>query len=148
MQTSNDSQTQVALSVGPRPTIGFVLSNEQFPASQLVKWGEAAEKAGFQAISHSDHFQPWQDNEGHSGFAWVTLAAVGQRTNRVVMGTGVTCPTFRFHPSVVAHGFATLGSLYPGRVFLGVGTGEAINEEAATGEWGGYKERAGRLIEA
>jgi TAT-translocated FGD2 family F420-dependent dehydrogenase len=148
MQTPDVSEGLVALSVESGPTIGFVLSNEQFPASQLIEWGEAAEQAGFNAISHSDHFQPWQDNEGHSGFAWVTLGALGQRTNRVVMGTGVTCPTFRFHPSVVAHGFATLGLLYPGRVFLGVGTGEAINEEAATGQWAPYKERAGRLIES
>src|SRR5207247_1347889 len=76
------------------------------------------------------------------------LAAVGQRTSRVVMGTGVTVPTYRYRPAIVAQGFASLDQLYPGRVFLGVGTGEAINEEAATGEWAGYAERAERMVEA
>jgi F420-dependent hydroxymycolic acid dehydrogenase len=139
---------EIPLSVEAGRKVGFVLSDEQFPITQLVEWGEAAERAGFDAVWGSDHFQPWQHEQGHSGFAWITLAAVGQRTKRVAMGTGVTCPTYRFHPSMVAHGFASLGMLYPGRIWLGVGTGEAINEEAATGQWGGYKERAARLVEA
>jgi TAT-translocated FGD2 family F420-dependent dehydrogenase len=96
----------------------------------------------------SDHIHPWQDNQGHAGHAWITLAALGQRTQRIPFGTGVTCPTYRYHPSVVAHAFASLGVLYPGRVFLGVGSGEALNEQAATGEWGDYEERAGRFVEA
>src|SRR5438067_1441744 len=146
MQRVNTSQA--ALSVVSGPNIGYVLSDEQFPITQLVQLGEAAERAGFDAVWSSDHFQPWQDNEGHSAFAWLTLAAVGQRTSRVVMGTGVTVPTYRYRPAIVAQGFATLGQLYPGRVFLGVGTGEAINEEAATGEWAGYAERAERMVEA
>ena len=146
MQPANTAQP--ALSVESGPHIGFVLSDEQFVITQLVELGEAAERAGFDAVWSSDHFQPWQDNQGHSAFAWLTLAAVGQRTSRVVMGTGVTVPTYRYRPAIVAQGFASLGQLYPGRVFLGVGTGEAINEEAATGEWGAYQERAERMVEA
>ncbi|MGI8588046.1 MAG: TIGR03557 family F420-dependent LLM class oxidoreductase [Chloroflexia bacterium] len=128
--------------------IGFVLSQEQFPTPRLVELGAAAEKAGFDAAWASDHFQPWQDNQGHAGFAWLTLGALGGRTSRITMGTGVTCPTYRYRPAEVAQGFATLGQLYPGRVFLGVGTGEALNEQAATGEWGKYQERGDRLVEA
>ncbi|MFL5731826.1 MAG: TIGR03557 family F420-dependent LLM class oxidoreductase [Chloroflexia bacterium] len=137
-----------ALTVESGPTIGYVLSDEQFPITRLVELGAAAERAGFDAVWSSDHFQPWQDNQGHSALAWLTLAAVGQRTQRVVMGTGVTVPTYRYPPAIVAQGFATLGLLYPGRIFLGVGTGEAINEEAATGRWDPYPVRAERLVEA
>jgi TAT-translocated FGD2 family F420-dependent dehydrogenase len=146
MQRMNTPQG--ALSVASGPNIGYVLSDEQFPIARLLEVGVAAEKAGFDAVWSSDHFQPWQDNEGHSAFAWLTLAALGQRTNRVVMGTGVTVPIYRYPPAIVAQGFATLGQLYPGRIFLGVGTGEAINEEAATGQWAAYSERAERMVEA
>lgn len=81
-------------------------------------------------------------------FPWVTLAALGQRTHSITLGTGVTCPTYRHHPTEVAQAFASLGVFYPGRVFLGVGTGEALNEAAATGRFGKYQERADRLTEA
>jgi F420-dependent hydroxymycolic acid dehydrogenase len=128
--------------------VGFVLSHEQFPQPELVELGVAAEQAGFDMIWCSDHFHPWMDNQGHSGQAWMTIAALGQRTERIVMGTGVTCPTYRYHPAIVAHSFASLGVLYPGRIFLGVGSGEAVNEQAATGQWGDYDERAERLEEA
>ncbi len=128
--------------------VGFVLSHEQFPASELVKYGPAAEAAGFDRIWTSDHFHPWMDNQGHAGQAWITLAALGARTSNITFGTGVTCPTYRYHPSIVAQSFASLGVLYPGRVFLGVGTGEALNEKPASGNWGDYEERADRLIEA
>ncbi len=131
-----------------RPKIGFVLSHEQFPVPRLVEYAVAAEKAGFDMVWTSDHFQPWQDNEGHAGQAWVTLAAVGQRTSRILLGTGVTCPTYRYRPAIVAEAFASLALLSPGRVFLGTGTGEALNEKAAGGGWGHYKERAARWVEA
>jgi TAT-translocated FGD2 family F420-dependent dehydrogenase len=127
---------------------GFVLSHEQFAAPQLVEFAAAAEQAGFDMVWTSDHFQPWQPNEGHSMFPWVTLAALGQRTNSITLGTGVTCPTYRHHPTEVAQAFASLGVFYPGRVFLGVGTGEALNEAAATGSFGTYQERADRLSES
>lgn len=127
--------------------IGFVLSHEQFQAPQLLDLGVAAERAGFDLVWTSDHFHPWMDNQGHAGQAWVTLAALGQRI-QLPFGTGVTCPTYRYHPAVVAQAFASLGVLYPGRVFLGVGSGEALNEQPVTGEWGDYQERAARFIEA
>jgi F420-dependent hydroxymycolic acid dehydrogenase len=129
-------------------SIGYVLSDEQFSPKDLVDYGVLAERARFDMVWCSDHFHPWQDNEGHSGFAWLTLAALGQHLEHIPMGTGVTCPTYRYHPAIVAQGFATLGVLYPGRVFLGVGSGEAINEQAVTGQWGGYDERSSRMAEA
>ncbi len=133
---------------GSQPTIGLALPHEQFTVPQLIDLGVQAEQAGFHAISASDHFQPWQDNQGHAGLAWVTLAALGQRTRRVLMGTGVTCPTYRYRPQIVAEAFASLGLLYPGRIFLGVGSGEALNEVPGGGGWGNYRERAARLEEA
>lgn len=129
-------------------SIGYMLSHEQFPPDEVVELAAAAEGAGFAGIWASDHFHPWQDNQGHAGQAWVTLAAIGQRTNRAALGTAVTCPTYRYHPAVVAQAFATLGVLYPGRVFLGVGTGEAVNEVPAGGGWGPFPSRLARLREA
>lgn len=127
--------------------IGYVLSHEQFRTPHLLDFSVAAERAGFDVLWTSDHFHPWQDNQGHAGQAWITLAAVGQKVS-LPFGTGVTCPSFRYHPAVVAQAFASLGVLYPGRVFLGLGTGEALNEQAVTGEWGDYEERAERFMEA
>ena len=128
--------------------VGFVLSHEQFPTLQLVEFAAAAEQAGFSHLWASDHLQPWQDNEGHSAFPWLTLGLVSQRTRTAIFGTGVTCPIYRHHPTDVAQAFATLTGLAPGRTFLGVGTGEAINELAGTGQYGRYPERHDRLIEA
>jgi F420-dependent hydroxymycolic acid dehydrogenase len=128
--------------------IGFMLAHEQFTVPQLVEIGAAADKAGFDFLAHSDHFQPWQANEGHSGAAWVTMAALGARAQRAWMGTFVTCPILRYSPAVVAEAFASLSLLYPGRIFLGVGSGEALNEQAATGSWPDWGERWARLIEA
>jgi TAT-translocated FGD2 family F420-dependent dehydrogenase len=133
--------------VSRRGVVGFVLSNEQYPITKLVEFGKAAAETGFETVWASDHFHPWQDNQGHSSLAWITLAAVGQHTN-LGFGTGVTCPTYRYQPAIVAQAFASLGILYPGRVFLGVGTGEALNELPSGGGWGEYEERAERLIEA
>src|SRR3978361_1946669 len=98
-------------------------------------------------LSTSDHFQPWQANQRHPGQAWVTMGALGAQAQGW-MGTTVTCPTMRYNPAVVAEAFATLSHLYPGRVFLGVGSGEALNEQVATGEWAKWQERWDRLIEA
>ena len=128
--------------------IAFMLAHEQFPVSELIRLGVSAERAGFDVLATSDHFQPWQANERHAGEAWVTLGALGQQTQRVWMGPTVTCPTLRYHPAVVAEAFATLSLLYPGRIFLGLGSGEALNEQAATGEWPAWRERWDRLIEA
>jgi TAT-translocated FGD2 family F420-dependent dehydrogenase len=126
----------------------MVLSHEQFPTSVLVDQAQRAEAAGFRYVWASDHLQPWQDNEGHAMSPWLTLALVGERTTRLSFGTGVTCPIYRHHPTDVAQAFASLAGLAPGRVFLGVGTGERLNEQAATGEFGTYRERHDRLVEA
>jgi TAT-translocated FGD2 family F420-dependent dehydrogenase len=128
--------------------IGFQLAFEQFPVPQLLELGIACEEAGFDLITCSDHLQPWQANEGHSGQAWLTMGAIGQRTRRIWMGTTVTCPTFRYNPAVVAEAFASLSLLTPGRIFLGIGSGEALNEEAAVGFWPKWPERSERLVEA
>jgi F420-dependent hydroxymycolic acid dehydrogenase len=131
-----------------KPMVGFMLAHERFPVPQLVEFGAAAEQAGFDVLATSDHFQPWQANEGHSGQAWVTMSAIGERTRRVWIGPTVTCPTFRYNPAVVAEAFSSLSLLYPGRIFLGVGSGEALNEQAATGTWPKWPERSARLVEA
>src|SRR4051812_23605833 len=136
----------MAQSVQPR--IGYVLSHEQYLPQQLIEHAVLAEQAGFDGVWSSDHFHPWMHQQGHATHALVTLGAMGQRTERVVMGTGVTCPTYRYRPTEVAQAFATLGVLYPGRVFLGVGSGEALNELPAGNEWDDYKGRAGRMREA
>jgi len=128
--------------------VGYMLAHEQFPVPELLQLGVAAEQAGFDLLATSDHFQPWQSNEGHSGEAWVTMGALTQRTQRVWIGTTVTCPTFRYSPPVVAEAFASLNLLAPGRIFLGVGSGEALNEEAAIGNWPKWPERSERLVEA
>ena len=131
-----------------QPMIGFMLGHEQFRVPQLVQLGTAAEQAGFDLLATSDRLQPWQANQDHSGEAWVTLAALGQLTKSVWIGTTVTCPTFRYHPTVVAEAFASLSLLNPGRIFLGLGSGEALNEHAAVGSWPKWQERSERLIEA
>jgi TAT-translocated FGD2 family F420-dependent dehydrogenase len=128
--------------------LGYMLAHEEFVVPELLDIGIAAERAGFDFLAISDHFQPWQANQGHAGMAWVTLGAIGQRTKRVWMGTTVTCPSYRYNPAVVAEGFASLSALNPNRIFLGLGSGEALNEEAATGQWGSWGERSERLIEA
>ncbi|HEY7353593.1 MAG TPA: TIGR03557 family F420-dependent LLM class oxidoreductase [Terriglobales bacterium] len=128
--------------------VGFQLAYEQFPVTELVQLGVMLEQAGFDVMTHSDHLQPWQSNEGHSGQAWLTMAAIGTKTQRIMMGTTVTCPTFRYTPAVVAEAFASLSLLYPDRIFLGIGSGEALNEEAAIGSWPKWPERSERLVEA
>lgn len=131
-----------------RGMIGYMLAHEEFTVPELVEIGALASQAGFHLLAASDHLQPWQANEGHSGEAWVTLAALGARAQRSWMGTTVTCPTLRYNPAVVAEAFASLSLLYPGRIFLGVGSGEALNEQVAVGEWPKWEERWERLIEA
>jgi TAT-translocated FGD2 family F420-dependent dehydrogenase len=128
--------------------VGFTLAHEQFKVPELVELGAAAERAGFDVLATSDHLQPWQANEGHSGHAWVTLGVLGQKTKKSWMGTSVTCPSLRNNPAAVAEAFATLSLFYPGRIFLGLGSGEALNEQAATGMWPAWSERSERLIEA
>jgi TAT-translocated FGD2 family F420-dependent dehydrogenase len=130
-----------------RGMFSYMLAHEQFPVPELVQLGGLASRSGFQVLATSDHIQPWQADEGHAGQAWVTMGALGAQAHGW-MGTTVTCPTLRYNPAVVAEAFSTLTHLYPGRIFLGVGSGEALNEEAATGEWPKWQERWDRLIEA
>jgi len=125
----------------------FHLPHEQFPVPVLINVAQAAVAAGFGAIAASDHFQPWQANQGHCGATWVTLAALTGRVE-TLMGTAVTCPILHYHPAIVAQAFATLAEVHPGRIYLGVGSGEAINEEAVTGIWPNWQERWERMEEA
>ena len=128
---------------------GYKASAEQFSPNDLLKFAVEAEAGGFDSVFVSDHFQPWKHTDGHAPFAPSWMAAVLARTERIVLGTSVLTPTFRLHPSVVAHAFGTLGAMFPGRVILGVGTGEGLNEVPATGiEWPELKERSARLREA
>jgi coenzyme F420-dependent glucose-6-phosphate dehydrogenase len=129
--------------------LGYKASAEQFPPRQLLDFAVHAEAVGFDSIMVSDHFQPWRHTDGHAPFSFAWMGALGERTSRATIGTSVVTPTFRYHPAVVAQAISTLGSLYPGRVLLGVGTGEALNEVPATGlAWPPFKERLGRLREA
>jgi coenzyme F420-dependent glucose-6-phosphate dehydrogenase len=108
-----------------------------------------AEQQGFDSAFISDHFQPWRHNGGHAPFAFAWMGAVGAVTSRIAIGTSVLTPTFRYHPSIVAQAFGTLGALFPGRIILGIGTGESLNEVPATGmKWPEPKERLARLREA
>ncbi|MEU7532232.1 glucose-6-phosphate dehydrogenase (coenzyme-F420) [Saccharothrix sp. NPDC042600] len=129
--------------------VGYKASAEQFGPRELVEYAVRAEEVGLDSVTVSDHFLPWRHEGGHAPFALSWLSAVGERTSRVTLGTSVLTPTFRYNPAVVAQAFATLGLLYPGRVFLGVGSGEALNEIAVSGrEWPEFKERFARLREA
>ena len=128
---------------------GYKASAEQFGPRELLDSSVLAERLGLESIAVSDHFQPWRHHGGHSPNALVWLGAAGERTERAMLGTSVLTPTMRYHPSIVAQAFGTLACLNPGRVFLGVGTGEAMNETPATGaEWPGARERRQRLAEA
>jgi TAT-translocated FGD2 family F420-dependent dehydrogenase len=142
-----NAQRQSSDGIG-RGLIGYMLAHEQFPVRELVELGNHAANGGFHLLATSDHLQPWQANEGHSGEAWVTLGALSSQVSRTWMGTTVTCPILRYSPAVVAEAFASMSHLAPGRIFLGVGSGEALNEEAATGTWPKWQERWDRLIEA
>jgi coenzyme F420-dependent glucose-6-phosphate dehydrogenase len=127
--------------------LGWKAASEQFPPTELTNYAIDAEKAGFDLIDVSDHFHPWSE-AGQSSFIWTWLGAVAVQTNRIHMGPGVTCPILRYHPSIIAQASATVSCYAPNRTYLGVGTGEALNEYAATGMWPSYKERQERLVEA
>ncbi|MDO2971555.1 glucose-6-phosphate dehydrogenase (coenzyme-F420) [Mycobacteroides abscessus] len=130
--------------------LGYKASAEQFAPRELVELAVATELHGFDSATVSDHFQPWRYNGGHAPFSLAWMTAVGERTQRLQLGTSVLTPTFRYNPAVTAQAFATMGCLYPGRIFLGVGTGEALNEIATgyIGEWPEFKERFARLRES
>ena len=128
---------------------GYKASAEQFPPRQLVDFGVSAERHGFEIVAVSDHFQPWRHHGGHAPNALVYLAALGERTARVTLATSVLTPTLRYQPAVIAQVFATLACLNPGRVLLGIGSGEAMNENPSMGiQWPKFKERSERLAES
>ncbi len=128
---------------------GYKASAEQFPPRQLLDFAIKAERLGFEIVAVSDHFQPWRHHGGHAPNSLVWLSALGERTERVTLTTSVLTPTLRYQPAVIAHAFATLACLNPGRVTLGIGSGEAMNENPSIGiEWPKFKERSERLAES
>jgi len=129
--------------------LGYKASAEQFGPGELMDFSILAESLGFDSVFVSDHFQAWKHTGAHAPFSLAWLGALGARTSRLVMGTSVLTPTFRYHPSVVAQAFGTLGTMFPGRIILGVGTGESLNEVPATAiKWPEFKERFARFREA
>ncbi|WP_326822161.1 TIGR03557 family F420-dependent LLM class oxidoreductase [Streptosporangium sp. NBC_01756] len=108
--------------------VGYKLAAEAFGPAELVRQAVRAEQAGFDFVEISDHFHPWLDNQGHSPFAWTVLGAIAVKTERIGLATGVTCPTIRYHPAIIAQAAATLALLSGGRFTLGVGSGERLNE--------------------
>jgi coenzyme F420-dependent glucose-6-phosphate dehydrogenase len=127
---------------------GYKASAEQFGPSELLDFSVLAEAVGFDSVFVSDHLQPWRHDDGHAPFALSWLGALGARTNRIVIGTSVLTPTFRYHPALIAQAFGTLGCLFPDRVVLGVGSGESMNEVPLGIEWPEPRERFARLREA
>jgi len=125
----------------------FSAAHEQFSPSELLEQAVAAERAGFDGIGCSDHFQPWWE-PGESAHAWVWLGAAAQATERIPLGTAVTAPIYRYHPALVAQAWATLEQMYPGRPFLGVGSGESLNESPLGMDWPAVGEQLDRLEEA
>jgi coenzyme F420-dependent glucose-6-phosphate dehydrogenase len=130
------------------PELGFALSSEDHPPNELVRQAALAERAGFTFALVSDHFHPWVDAQGHSPFVWSTLGGIAQATERIRVGTGVTCPTIRIHPAIIAQAAATVAAMMPGRFFLGVGSGENLNEHVTGARWPLPDERLDMLEEA
>ena len=129
--------------------IGFKLATESFDPKEVIRLAVAAEEAGFDFVEMSDHFHPWLESQGHSGFTWAMLASIAAKTERIGLATGVTCPSYRYHPAVIAQAAATLQIISDGRFTLGVGSGERLNEHVV-GEpaFRGVHERHERLREA
>ncbi|MEK6977453.1 MAG: TIGR03557 family F420-dependent LLM class oxidoreductase [Candidatus Hydrothermarchaeota archaeon] len=128
--------------------LGYWAATEQYPPERLLEFAVLAERAGFESVLASDHFHPWFHTDAHASFTWVWMAAAAERTTRMEIGTGITAPILRYNPAIVAQAFGTLGALYPGRISIAVGTGEAMNEVPVGYHWPRFKERAARLEEA
>ena len=131
-----------------QPKIGYALSSEEHNPGDLVRYARMAEDCGFTFALISDHFHPWTDRQGQSPFVWTVIGAIAQATKRLRLGTGVTCPLIRTHPAVIAHASATAGVLMPGRFFLGLGTGENLNEHVLGDRWPVGQVRFEMLAEA
>ena len=128
--------------------IGYCAAHEQFQPVQLLEYAVEAERAGFDSVWASDHFHPWAHTNAASGFTWAWMAALGERTEKIEIGTAVTCPFLRYNPAIVAQAFATLRAMYPERIFIGVGTGEAMNEIPVGCTWPSFRQRVERLEES
>ncbi|MFZ5870567.1 MAG: TIGR03557 family F420-dependent LLM class oxidoreductase [Actinomycetota bacterium] len=128
-------------------TVGYAAMLEQFGPQEVVGYTALAEQHGFSGCMAADHFQPWVPQQGQAAFVWNVLTAVGERTTGD-LGPGVTCPSFRWHPAMVAQASATLEAMYPGRHWLGLGSGEALNEHVVAGYWPEAPERINRMFEA
>ncbi len=131
----------------PQPKIGYAAMLEQFGPDEVLDLCARAETSGFSGVMAADHFQPWTPQQGQASFVWEVLAIAGTRT-KGDLGPGVTCPSFRMHPAIVAQAAATLEVLYPGRTWLGLGSGEALNEHVVAGYWPETPERINRMFEA
>jgi coenzyme F420-dependent glucose-6-phosphate dehydrogenase len=129
-------------------TIGYALSSEEHAPRDLVRYAGLEEEAGFEFAVVSDHFHPWTDRQGQSPFVWPVIGAIAATTDTLRLGTGVTCPTHRIHPAIVAHAGATAAAMMPGRFFLGVGTREQLNEHVLGQQWPGVVVRREMLREA
>jgi G6PDH family F420-dependent oxidoreductase len=127
---------------------GYALSSEEHSPRDLVRNARLAEEAGFEFALISDHFHPWIDAQGHSGFVWAVLGGIARETSRLEVGTGVTAPIIRIHPAIIAHAAATVADLFEGRFFLGIGTGENLNEHVLGDPWPPYEVRREMLVEA
>jgi G6PDH family F420-dependent oxidoreductase len=130
------------------PELGYSLSSEEHGPSDLVRYARRAEESGFEFALISDHYHPWTDQQGHSPFVWSVIGGVAEATERLVLGTGVTCPTIRIHPAVIAQAAATSAAMMPGRFFLGLGSGENLNEHILGTSWPAADERLEMLDES
>ena len=129
-------------------TFGYKLSTEGFAPEEIIRQAVAAEEAGFDFVEISDHFHPWLDRQGHSGFTWSILGAIAAKTDHVGLVTGVTCPTMRYHPAIIAQAAATMALISGGRFTLGIGAGENLNEHIVGEGWPASRIRHRMLREA
>jgi coenzyme F420-dependent glucose-6-phosphate dehydrogenase len=130
------------------PIVGYSAALEQFHPTDLTRWCQEAEQAGFGGVMAADHFHPWVPQQGQSPFVWSWMGALGLATQKIPFGPGVTCSSYRYHPAIIAQGSATLAAMYPGRFWLGIGTGEALSEHIVGGEWPEAPVRLERMIES
>ena len=128
--------------------LGYALSSEEHAPNDLVRYARRAEESGFTFALISDHYHPWIDHQGHSPFVWSVIGGIAHATQRLTLGTGVTCPTMRIHPAIIAQAAATSALMMPGRFFLGVGTGENLNEHILGNRWPAHDMRQAMLEEA
>ncbi|MBV8951226.1 MAG: TIGR03557 family F420-dependent LLM class oxidoreductase, partial [Actinobacteria bacterium] len=128
--------------------IGYALSSEELRPGDMVGYARRAEEVGFDFIAVSDHYHPWIDRQGQSPFVWSVIGGIAAVTERVTVGTAVTCPTVRMHPAIIAQAAATAADMLPGRFFLGVGTGEFLNEHVLGDRWPEPRVRLAMLEEA